>query len=435
MENKPYTIGVIGLWHLGETFAAGLAELGHTIIAYDQSTQTIENLKKGIIPIAEPQIAELIAKAAKNKTISFTNNPADLAPVDVLWITFDTPVNDEDAADMTPIFDALKAIAPHLKQATHLVITSQIAIGTSRELKNFMNQLRPDLPLAVAYTPENLQLGRAADAFFNPVRIVIGAETPQTGKFVESLFSGISAEFLHMGLESAETAKHALNAFLATSISFINDIADICDAFGADVADVTKALKSDPRIGPKAFLSAGMGFAGGTLGRDLYTLLDKARAKNIRLPVIEAARAKNRERIHVVSQRLEATIGTLSGKRIAILGLTYKPGTPTLRRSLALDAVADLTKAGAIVTTHDPMADAVELDSLGIAHAADPYAASVDANAIVVMTDWPQFLEIDFQKLADAASPGALLYDTKNALREKKDALQSAGLQYKGTGR
>src|SRR3989344_2022595 len=356
MADNKHTIGIIGIWHLGETFAAGLSELGHTVIGYDSNPKTIEDLKKGIIPIAEPSIDVIIKDRLATKDLSFTNDPADLASADVIWFTFDTPVNDKDEADMDPIFDTLKAITPHLKNEVCIVVTSQVAVGTTRSFRKRIAKARPDLTFSLAYTPENLQLGRAMDCFFNPVRTVIGAETLETGKFVESLFAGISAEYLHMSLESAEMAKHALNAFLATSLSFIHDIADVCEATGADILDVSRALKTDPRVGPKAYVNAGIGFAGGTLGRDLNTLIQKAQQNHLELPVISAAREKNRERLHVVATRLEKSLGKLPGKTVCILGLTYKPGTPALRRALALDIIADLREAGANIRTHDPMA-------------------------------------------------------------------------------
>ena len=357
MADNKHTIGIIGIWHLGETFAAGLSELGHTVIGYDSNPKTIEDLKKGIIPIAEPSIDVIIKDRLATKDLSFTNDPADLASADVIWFTFDTPVNDKDEADMDPIFDTLKAITPHLNNEVCLVVTIQVPVGTTRSFRKRIAKARPDLTFSLAYTPENLQLGRAMDCFFNPVRTVIGAETLETGKFVESLFAGISAEYLHMSLESAEMAKHALNAYLATSVSFINDIADLCEKTGADVLDVAKALRSDSRIGQKAFLDAGLGFSGGTLGRDLKALEAAAKAGDIGLHVVSGAYKKNHKRKDVVATRVKELAGVLKAEKMAILGLTYKPGTKTLRRSRALEIAADLSKAGAVLALPDPAAN------------------------------------------------------------------------------
>ncbi len=428
-------IVVIGLWHCGEIYSAGLAELGHEVAGVDSNAEVIANFSKGTPPLPEPGLSELLKKHIASGRLKYTTDFSAIKNCDVVWCAFDTPVNDVDGADLTSIREALLKSAPHFVDGVLIVVSSQVPVGTAARAIAKIKELRPGLKFDYVYTPENLRLGEAVKCFMEPGRVVIGADSDLAAKKMEEIFAPLKTEFIRMSVASAEMAKHALNAYLATSVSFINDIADLCEKIGADVLDVAKALRSDPRIGQKAFLDAGLGFSGGTLGRDLKALEAAAKSAKISVPVVTSVYEKNLKRKDIVATRVKALWGDVRGQKIAILGLTYKPGTKTLRRSRALEIASDLSKAGAILSLHDPAADRSELPNLpGASFFADPYAAVVGAKAIIIATPWPQFKELDFGKLGKFA-PGALLFDTANLLYDKGDKIRANGLKYMGVGR
>lgn len=447
MTNKTFKIGIIGLWHCGEIYSAGLAELGHEVVGVDENAEVIANLTKGVPPLPEPGLAELLTKHIASGRLEYATDFSVLKNCDVVWCAFDTPVNDADEVDLAPIRAALEKAAPYFADGVLIVVSSQVPVGTAARAIAKIKELRPGLKFDYVYTPENLRLGEAVKCFMEPGRVVIGADSTQAAQKLEEVFVPLKTSFVRMSVASAEMAKHALNAYLATSVSFINDIADLCEKMGADILDVAKALRSDPRIGQKAFLDAGLGFSGGTLGRDLRALESAAEKSGIELPVVSSVYEKNLQRKDIVATRVKELLGLpetraeamragdVKGKKIAILGLTYKPGTKTLRRSRALEIAADLSKAGAMVSLHDPEADPNEIPKIaGASFFADPCAASSGAKVIVIVTPWPQFKELDFGKIGKVA-PGAIIFDTANLLYEKADAIRSAGMKYVGVGR
>ncbi|MEK9180245.1 MAG: nucleotide sugar dehydrogenase [Patescibacteria group bacterium] len=435
MTNKHFKIGVVGLWHCGEIYSAGLAELGHEVIGIDGDKNVVANFLKNIPPLPEPGLAELLKKNRDTGRLRYTTDFAEMKNCDVVWITYDTPVSDMDDADMSSIYAALEASAPHFADGVLLVVSSQVPIGTSKEFERYIRGARPGMKFDYVYTPENLRLGEAVRCFMEPGRVVIGADSDAAAKKVEEIFAPLKTATIRMSPASAEMAKHALNAYLATSVSFINDIADICEKTGADVLNVARALRSDPRIGPKAFLDAGLGFSGGTLGRDLKALGAAAKNAKIDLPVIQSVYEKNLKRKDEIVVRLVSLIGNPKNQKIAIFGLTYKPGTKTLRRSRALEIAADLSKMGAALSLYDPAVEESELPKIkNASFSRDPYAAAVSAKAIVIVTPWPQFKELDFEKIVGVA-PGAIVFDTANLLAGNAEAFRSAGMRYAGVGR
>ncbi|MEK7654172.1 MAG: nucleotide sugar dehydrogenase [Patescibacteria group bacterium] len=423
-----YKIAVVGLWHLGEIYSSGLASLGHQVIGISEDALVIENLSKNIPPLAEPRLEDLIKSDVAAGRLSFSGDFSKVKDCNVLWLTFDTPVDDQDKVDLSVIYDALEKSLPHLQNNSLIVITSQIPVGTSRKICDLISKKNPALKFDYVYTPENLRLGEAVKCFLEPGRIVVGADTDQAFSKISEIFSPLKTEILKMSVASAEMAKHALNAFLATSLSFINDVADVCEAVGADVSDVARALRSDPRIGQRGYVDASLGFSGGTLGRDLRALEEIARDKDLDLPVITNVYFKNKNRLQKVLQKLNGELGSLAGKTIALFGITYKAGTSTLRRSQALEVAALLTTAGAKVKMHDPSAEREDISK-------DPYSAADGAAAIVLMTPWPEFKNLDFKKLRERMQAPAVFYDTRNLLKDLSSAIEGSGLKYIGLGR
>ena len=431
-----YSIAVFGLWHLGEVYSTGLAELGYTVVGIADDEELIRNFSQDIPPLPEPGVAELLAKHRASGRLRYTTDIAAIRDCNVLWFTFDTPVDENDDVDLGVIYRALDAAVPHLKDGVLIVATSQRPVGTSKAIKARIAAAQPGLKFGYVYTPENLRLGEAVRCFSEPGRIIVGAETPEELATITEIFAPLKTEILAMAPASAEMAKHAVNAFLATSLSFINDIADVCEVVGANVLDVARALRSEPRIGPKAYLDAGLGFSGGTLGRDLKVLIKLAHDNSIEPSVAETVFMKNNVRKDVIERHLAEALGGLTGKTVAVFGLTYKAGTRTLRRSRALEVAGDVSRAGASLRLHDPAVVPAELPAIsGAAFFADPYEAAHGADAILLMTPWPEFRSLDFAKLGSAARPGALFFDTSNFLAANESAIRGAGFRYRGVGR
>ncbi len=431
-------IAVMGLWHLGEIYSAGFAELGHSVIGISDDARVIEGLQKNEPPLAEPELASLLKKNLKSGQLVYTTDFKLVKKCDAVWVTFDTPVNNRDEADTSVIFDCLKKIIPHLKNNVLICVSSQLPVGTSEEIIALVKKKRHGFSFRYAYIPENLRLGEAVESFLHPKRIVIGAEDTRTREQVKAIFGKINAEFLFMSPVSAEMVKHALNAFLATSLSFIYDIADVCEMVGADILDVSRALKSDPRIGGKAYLDASIGFSGGTLGRDLRVLLNEAAARRRKLPVIQSVFYKNKERKKLALRFLKARLKNLKNKKVVVAGLTYKAGTSTLRRSLPLEIVEEVWKEGAHVGLYDttvPEKDIKEAVRFPFSCEKTFLMALKGAHACIVITPWDDLKKVDFKKMRAAMKNPAILFDARNFLASEAEKIKKAGIAYQGVGR
>lgn len=430
-----YRIAVVGLWHLGEIYSVGLAELGHNVICIDENASVIENFEKNIPPLAEPRLAELLAKHKTRGALSYTTDFSKIKECNVVWFTFDTPVNDEDEVDVSVVVNAILKAVPYLQNGTLIMVSSQLPVGTSEKVIGMIKAKRPELAFDYAYSPENLRLGDAVKCFLEPGRIVVGAGSDAALVKAKEVFANLNAEIVPMSPASAEMAKHALNAYLATSISFTNDIADLCEQYGADVEAVIKALKTDPRVGPKAYLFAGLGFSGGTLGRDLKAMMKAGDERNVETPVIKSVFAKNKTRDAIVENRLMKELGEIKGKTFAMFGVTYKAGTSTLRRSQPLEIEKSLRGQGMTLKLYDPWAKPEEVtEQTPSSFFNDPYAAAEGAEGILVMTPSRDFGNFDFKKLR-AATKGNLLFDTCNILCDKEKDINDAGFHYIRIGR
>ena len=411
------------------------------LFGLDADQTAITNFSQNVPPLAEPKLAELLTSNRATGRLSYSTDFSLAKDRDVVWITLDTPVNDEDVADIEPVLAAIKKVTPDLRDGVLLVVSSQIPVGTSAKIIDMINAERPSLNFEYVYSPENLRLGIAVDSFMQPGRIVAGVSSEKALTMFKNIFVKMpGVEIVSMSSASAEMTKHALNAWLATSISFTNDIADLSERYGADVEAVAKALKSDPRVGPKAYLFAGLGFSGGTLGRDLKAMMNAASANGITLPVIEGAFLKNKSRNAIVPQRLAKELSDVKGKTIAMFGVTYKAGTSTLRRSQPLEIEKELREAGVQFRLYDPWAKAEEVAAVTpSSFFNDPYVAAEGADAILVMTPWKDFGSLDFKKLRAAMSNTAtrdgILFDTCNILCDKEEMIRAAGFTYMSIGR
>jgi UDPglucose 6-dehydrogenase len=382
-------VAVYGLWHLGCVTAACLARAGHHVAGLDPETRTIDDLRRGQPPLHEPGLPELIAAGLASKHLSFHTDPvAALANIDVLWITFDTPVNEQDEADVDFVRARLEEVRPALKPGTLVLISSQVPVGFTRSLRRDWS----DRGLCFAYSPENLRLGKAIEVFCHPERVVLGVEDDTDRPLLEELFAPFCSHLEWMSLESAEMTKHALNTFLATSVTFINELARLCEQVGADAKEVERGLKSEGRIGRRAYLSPGAAFAGGTLARDLRFLVRRGRDVQVQTPLLQGVLASNDMHKNWVRERVDQLLTGVEKPIVAVLGLTYKPGTSTLRRSSAIELCRWLYGRGVFVRGHDPAVDSLppELDEV-LQLISSPLDALDGAHLAVIATEWPSF--------------------------------------------
>jgi UDPglucose 6-dehydrogenase len=388
-------ICVYGLWHLGCVTAACLAERFLTI-GVDPDPATVANLQAGEPPIFEPGLSDLVRAGLSKGTLRFTSDVQEaLSASDVVWVAFDTPVDDEDRADVAYVEAHAASLFPHLREGSIVLISSQMPVGTTRRIEEGYRQACPAKDVRFAYSPENLRLGKALDVFRKPGRIVVGTRTAQDRDMLQPLLGAFCDNLIWMSVESAEMTKHALNAFLANSIVFINEVAGICEEVGADAKQVEMGLKSDERIGPRAYLGAGGPFAGGTLARDVSFLTSISTAMGRRAPLLEAIRESNNLQKDWPKRKLQSVLGDLAGRTIAVLGLTYKPGTDTLRRSAAIELCRWLVDRQAKVMAYDPEVQYLPDDLSQIVTLAPCALTAVEgSDAVVIATEWPQFREL-----------------------------------------
>ena len=427
-------ISVIGIWHLGSVYSACLADLGYSVVGVDKDAKKVEDLNKGIPPLFEPKLSELIKVNIERKRLSYTTDLARAVKGSkYILITYDTPVDEKDEVDLSEIFAVSRELAKYIENGSIIIVSSQVPVGTCEQIKGIIKQGNPSAGFDIAYSPENLRLGQAIDVFRNPERIIIGADDPATLDKAEQFFAPVGAPVIRMNLRSAEMTKHALNAFLATSVSFANEIANLCDEVGADALKVAEALRSDSRIGPKARLAPGLGFAGGTLARDLKVLQHLGTRLGYETSLIDGVLKVNERQNKVVVRKLKKTYKSLKGLTIGVLGLTYKPGTSTMRRSAALEIIGDLVNEGAKIKAHDPQADLSEIKTRReFIFFSDPYQAAKDADALVIVTEWPEFKDLDYDTIKKTMKKPVII-DTKNMLDDKQMILK--GFSYFGVGR
>ena len=386
---------VLGLWHLGSVTVACAAE-HFFVTGIDFDPERITGLGEGRAPLSEPGLDDLLKAGLLSGRLSFSLgvDASALAAADILWVCEDTPVDDHDVPNADFVLQRLEQCLPALRAGAVVLLSSQLPAGTCRALA------KKHPRFAFACSPENLRLGHALEIFRKPDRVVIGASEEDTRDTLRKLFAPFAADkIIWMSPTSAEMTKHGINAFLALSVTFANELAGLCEEIGADAREVETGLRSESRIGPKAYLRPGGAFAGGTLARDVVGLTQLARAKGANADLLSAILSSNNAHGDWPLRRLRSLLGSLKGKTIAVLGLTYKAGTDTLRRSRAVELVAALIKEGAQVQAYDPAVRTLPAD---ISHArlcTGLDEALREADAAVIATEWPQIREADWAEL------------------------------------
>ena len=348
-------ICIFGLWHLGAVTAACLAERGFSVAGLDFENNIIDGFNKGSAPIFEPDLDESIKKSLAKGTLKFSNDPkAAVGDSDILWITFDTPVDESDNADVDFVFNNIKNILRFLKENSGIIISSQVPVGFTNRIEREIKKISKNKIMHVAYSPENLRLGKAIQAFNSPGRIIIGIRNDIDRVFFEPFFKKLSDNLIWMKVESAEMTKHAINSFLALSVTYINEIASLCEFLGADAKEVEIGLKSEERIGKKAYLKPGAAFAGGTLARDVNFLNTLSKKFHVSSYLLSGINKSNNFHKTWIQRKIKQNFNNLIGKKFLIIGLTYKEGTNTLRRSLSIELIEWLIKQKAKLFAYDP---------------------------------------------------------------------------------
>lgn len=427
-------IAVLGLWHQASVLSACFADMGHHVRGAGGDARSVDELNAGRPPVREPRLPAMMRRNLRAGRLIYTTNYADaLAGAEFAFLAVDTPVDADDRPDLSSVFEEARRAARSMSGDLILCVTAQVAVGTCAVIQGLVESQRPGGVCEVAYVPEFLRLGTAVDTFRRADRFVIGARNSATAERIAALFAPLRRSIVVMGVRSAEMTKHASNAYLAASISFVNEIADLCDEVGADIRDVVRGMRLDRRIGPNAFLTPGLGFAGGTLGREIRALQQLAERRGRRTLLMDAVMAVNRGRARMVRDRLTRAYGSLEGLRVALLGLTYKSGTSTLRRSVALEIAAGLVEEGADVRVFDPDANLAEVRiPAGLSVAEDVYAAAEAADALVLLTDWTGWRRLDFTRIKQRMRR-PLILDVPNLL--SPEDMRALGFAYAGVGR
>lgn len=408
-------IAVIGDWHLAFVTASVLADVGHNVtFVKPLNLNSTEWKKFPDIPVMEPGLQDMIEKNISARRLDYKNGLSSDLAADYLWLAVDTPVNENDEPQLEPLLVIADQIALLKKKPQALIVSSQIPMGFCAELEK-----RTGLP--VAYIPENLRLGKGIETFFSADRTVIGCNNMSVAEEIKSLMSSFKTEFLLCNAITSEMVKHANNAFLAMSISFSNELARLGEKFNVDSVLVGKALKMDKRIGKAAYVIPGLGFAGGTLPRDLRVLQKLGKEQQIPMDIINSVLRVNENTTKAISEIVLTHIAKHSlPKSVLILGYTYKPDTDTLRRSLSLDLAEELSRNGLEISGFDPVMNGKDLSALKgkIKHFDSLAALSNQPSVILLMTSRPAFQELDWKQLVSKTKTPdkVLVLDTQNFL-------------------
>jgi len=431
-------ICMIGAGYVGLVSAACFSEFGWTVTCVDNDPARIVDLKAGRSPIYEPGLDDLLERNIKAGRIIFTG---DLGPAvkdaDVVFLAVGTPMRRGDGhADLSYVFSAVADLAPHLTGFTVITTKSTVPVGTSRQIETRLKEVAPNADYAVCSNPEFLREGSAIQDFTHPDRILVGTDDPRARTVMERLYKPLSlrnAPLMFVSRESAELAKYAANAFLALKVSFINEVADLCETVGADVQEVASAIGKDRRIGDK-FLHPGPGYGGSCFPKDVSALIRTGREHRAPMSIVEQVERVNTERKIAMASRIEHALGgSVRGKTIAILGVTFKPNTDDMRDAPSLVIVPMLQERGATIRAYDPQGLKHGAPLLpGVSWCENAPETVQGADALVVLTEWNEFRALDL-KAAKAAMTGHVIVDLRNIF----DAAQAraSGFTYTGIGR
>jgi UDPglucose 6-dehydrogenase len=429
---------MIGAGYVGLVSAACFSEFGWTVECVDQDAGKIEQLRKGVVPIYEPGLDDLLERNQKDGRLRFsTDLKAAVSDADLIFLAVGTPMRRGDGfADLSYVYKAVEELTPHLTGFTVITTKSTVPVGTSREIERRIRKLREDADIAVCSNPEFLREGSAIQDFTHPDRVLVGCDDERARAVMERVYEPLTlrnAPLMFTSRESAELAKYAANAFLAMKISYINEIADLCEHVGADVQEVASAIGSDGRIGGK-FLHPGPGYGGSCFPKDIAALIRTAREAKAPLSLIEQVEKVNTERKIAMGKRVEDALGgDLNGKTIAVFGVTFKPNTDDMRDAPSLVLIPMLLARGATVRAFDPQGQENAQELLeGVDWCDGALQASEGADAAVVLTEWNEFRGLDLKALKNSMK-GDVLIDLRNVY--SAESVRDAGFEYTSIGR
>jgi UDPglucose 6-dehydrogenase len=430
---------MIGTGYVGLVSGACFSDFGHEVVCVDKDEAKIAALRKGVMPIYEPGLAELVAANVRAGRLSFTTDLTEgVKYADAVFIAVGTPSRRGDGhADLTYVYAAVTEVAAALTKPAVIVTKSTVPVGTGDEVERIIAEVAPNCGAKVVSNPEFLREGAAIDDFKHPDRVVIGTEDERARQVMRDIYRPLSlnqsSPILFTGRRTAELTKYAANAFLAVKITFINEIADLCEHVGADVQEVSRGIGMDNRIGRK-FLNAGPGYGGSCFPKDTLALLQTAADSEVPLRIVEATVQVNDARKRAMGRKvIKAMGGDARGKIVAVLGLTFKPNTDDMRDAPSLALIQALQDAGAIVRAYDP--EGVEQARpllTDVEFSASPYAAADGADALVIVTEWDEFRALDLGRMARTLKE-PLLVDLRNIYPVEEAA--RAGLTVVGIGR
>jgi len=430
-------VTMIGSGYVGLVSGACFADFGHEVTCVDTDQAKIDGLKRGVMPIFEPGLDDLVARNVEAGRLTFTT---ELAPAvrdaAAVFIAVGTPSRRGDGhADLTYVYEAARQIGRAVEGFTVVVDKSTVPVGTGDEVERILREVNPDANVAVASNPEFLREGSAIEDFKRPDRIVVGVEDPRARQVMEELYGPLSlnvSPLLFTGRRTAELIKYAANAFLATKITFINEVSDLCEKVGANVQEVARGIGLDGRIGSK-FLHAGPGFGGSCFPKDTRALVRTGRDYDAPIRIVETVVDVNEARKLAMAQRVVAACGgSLEGKRIGVLGLAFKPNTDDMREAPSLAIIPALEAAGATISAFDPEAMAQAKALLpDITYADDAYGAIEGADALLILTEWDQFRALDLKRIK-ASLKAPIVVDLRNVYRP--DDMARHGFSYSGIG-
>jgi len=429
-------ITVIGTGYVGLVVGACLAETGNPVVCADLDQKKIEGLKQNILPIYEPGLDDYVERNQSQGRLTFTTDvAAAISTADVVFIAVGTPPDEDGSADLRHVLAVAEQIGKHMRRELVIVTKSTVPVGTAAKVAAAVGK-HATLPFHMCSNPEFLKEGAAIDDFMKPDRVVIGVDSDHARSVMAELYAPFvrtGKPIIFMDIPSAEMTKYAANAMLATRISFMNEIANLCERVGADVDNVRKGIGSDGRIGP-AFLFPGPGYGGSCFPKDVKALVRTASECGVPLRVLESVEEANDAQKHRLFGKLREMLGTVSGRRIAIWGLAFKPNTDDMREAPSLVLIDELVEAGAKVVAHDPVAMHETKRKLGdrIEFADTSYDAVAGADALVIVTDWNEYRHPDFARIKEALKTPVVV-DGRNLYDRRK--MKSLGFTYASIGR
>ncbi len=435
-------IAIVGTGYVGLVTGTCFSDTGVNVTCIDIDQKKVDNLKKGIIPIYEPGLETMLKKNVEKGRLDFsTSLKESIQDAEVVFIAVGTPPDEDGSADLTHVLNVAREIGKHMDHYLVVVTKSTVPIGTSKKVKaaiqDELEKRGVELDFDVASNPEFLKEGNAIDDFLRPDRIVVGTESEKARKVIEKLYKPFLLNghpILFMDIPSAELTKYAANSMLATKISFMNDIANLCELVGADIAMVRKGIGSDSRIGNK-FIYAGIGYGGSCFPKDVKAIIKTAEDYNYSLRLLKAVEAINEDQKSVMYTKIKQHFGSnLAGKTFAIWGLSFKPNTDDMREAPSLVIINHLVKAGAKVKAYDPVAMEEAKRILGdkIEYGKDPYDVLIDADAMLMVTEWPEF-RMPNLTVMEKLMKNKVIFDGRNIYDTEEMA--EAGFTYYSIGR